>query len=224
MRNTAAGALRVGLTGGAASGKSTAASFFAALGAPIIDVRQLALDAGNSAQPSLRRLVARFGSSILTRSGHLDPSALRDIVFSQPKARADLQILTHPALGAVVEARCAEVGGPYQVLIIPRLIENNLAQHFDRILVIDCTAEAQVRRLRAREGLTLAQAEARLHSEASRAASLKAAHDIINNDDNIEAVQEQVAALHVSYLYLARLAGRHRNGAMHSDPTDQRKA
>ncbi len=96
---------RVGLTGGIASGKSTAAKFFGALGVPIIDTDQLARDVVEPGQPPLERLVERFGPGILTEDGHLDRPALRNIVFSDPKARADLEALTHPAIGAAVEAR-----------------------------------------------------------------------------------------------------------------------
>src|ERR1700752_832715 len=143
---------RVGLTGGIASGKSTAAKFFGALGVPIIDTDQLARDVAEPGQPPLERLVERFGPTILTPDGHLDRPALRDIVFSDPKARADLEALTHPAIGAAMEARSAAVGGPYQILVIPLLVEKNLASHVDRVLVVDCDEELQIRRLRERDG------------------------------------------------------------------------
>src|SRR6201994_1240565 len=117
---------RVGLTGGIASGKSTAAKFFGALGAPIIDTDQLARDVVEPGQPPLERLVERFGPSILTEDGHLARPALRNMVFSDPRARADLEALTHPAIGAAVEARSAEAGGIYQVLVIPLLVEKGL--------------------------------------------------------------------------------------------------
>src|SRR6201998_4286601 len=116
---------RVGLTGGIASGKSTATKFFAALGVPIIDTDQIARDVVEPGQPPLERLVERFGCGILTPDGHLDRPALRNIVFSDPRARADLENLTHPAIGAALEARSAEAGGPYQILVIPLLIEKN---------------------------------------------------------------------------------------------------
>ena len=119
-------AFRVGLTGGIASGKSTAAKFFGALGVPISTRDQIARDVVEPGQPPLERLVERFGASILTPDGHLDRPALRDIVFSDPKARADLEALTHPAIGAAVEARSAIAGGPYQILVIPLLVEKNL--------------------------------------------------------------------------------------------------
>jgi len=194
---------RVGLTGGIASGKSTAAKFFGALGVPILDSDQIARDVVEPGQPPLERLVERFGTKILTPDGHLDRPALRDIVFSDPKARADLEALTHPAIGAAMEARSATAGGPYQILVVPLLVEKNLSSHVDRVLVVDCDEELQMRRLRARDGSTEAQARAILNAQAPRAARLKVADDVITNDADMSAVQNQVAALHARYLELA---------------------
>jgi dephospho-CoA kinase len=197
---------RVGLTGGIASGKSTAAKFFGALGVPIIDTDQLARDVVEPGQPPLERLVERFGTSILTPDGHLDRPALRTIVFSDPKARADLEALTHPAIGAAVEIRSAEAGGIYQVLVIPLLVEKSLGSQLDRVLVVDCDEELQIRRLQARDGSTVEQARAILNAQTSRAARLKAAHDIIKNDGDMSAVRDQVETLHTRYLELAQQA------------------
>ena len=165
-------AYRVGLTGGIASGKSTAAKFFGALGVPILDSDQVARDVVEPGQPPLERLVERFGPSILTPDGHLDRPALRDIVFSDPKARADLEALTHPAIGAAMEAQSAVAGGPYQILVIPLLVEKNLRSHVDRVLVVDCEEALQLRRLHERDGSTPEQAQAILNVQATRAARL----------------------------------------------------
>jgi len=197
---------RVGLTGGIASGKSTAAKFFGALGVPIIDTDQLARDVVEPGQPPLERLVQRFGVSILTPDGHLDRPALRNIVFSDPKARADLEALTHPAIGAAVEARSAEAGGVYQILVIPLLVEKSLGSQLDRVLVVDCDEDLQIRRLQARDGSTLEQARAILNAQTSRAARLKAAHDVIKNEGDMSNVRDQVEKLHARYLELAQQA------------------
>jgi dephospho-CoA kinase len=194
---------RVGLTGGIASGKSTAAKFFGALGVPILDSDQIAREVVEPGQPPLERLVARFGASILTPDGHLDRPALRDIVFSDPKARADLEALTHPAIGAALEARSATAGGPYQILVIPLLVEKHLGSQVNRVLVVDCDEALQIRRLRARDGSTPEQAQAILNAQVSRSTRLKAADDVIANDADMSAVSAQVTALHARYLELA---------------------
>jgi len=195
---------RVGLTGGIASGKSTAAKFFGALGVPILDSDRIAREVVEPGQPPLERLVERFGRGILTPDGHLDRPALRDIVFRDPKARADLENLTHPAIGAALEARSASAGGPYQILVIPLLVEKNLGAHVDRVLVVDCDEELQIRRLLARDGSNRTQAQAILDAQVWRPARLKAANDVITNDADMSAVQAQVRALHTRYLELAR--------------------
>src|SRR5579862_1212323 len=196
-------AFRVGLTGGIASGKSTAAEYFAALGVPILDSDRIARDVVEPGQPPLERLVERFGPGIPTPDGHLDRPALRNIVFSDPKARADLEALTHPAIGAEMEAQSAAAGGPYQILVIPLLVEKNLKSHVDRVLVVDCDEALQLRRLQRRDGSSTEAAKAILAAQASRTARLKAADDVIHNDADIGSVREQVAALHERYLELA---------------------
>jgi dephospho-CoA kinase len=197
---------RVGLTGGIASGKSTAAGFFEGLGVPILDSDKIAREVVEPGQPPLERLIERFGPTILTPDGHLDRPALRNIVFSDPKARADLEALTHPAIGAAMEARSATAGGPYQILVIPLLVEKNLSSHVDRVLVVDCDEALQISRIHRRDGSSRKQAEAILSAQAPRAARLKAADDVIRNDAAVDSVQKQVAALHDRYLKFAAKA------------------
>ncbi len=195
--------LRIGLTGGIASGKSTVAELFAACGVPIIDTDRIARDVVEPGQPPLERLVERFGQGILTPDGHLDRPKLREIVFSDPKARADLEALTHPAIGTAVEALAASAGGPYQILVIPLLVEKGLTGRVDRVLVVDCPEELQLERLQKRDGSSPEQARAMLSAQASRAARLKAAHEVIHNESDLAALRMQVVTLHQRYLELA---------------------
>ncbi len=195
---------RVGLTGGIASGKSTVARLFGALAVPVIDTDRVAREVVEPGQPPLERLVERFGTSILTPDGHLDRPKLREIVFSDPRARADLEALIHPAIGTAVEALSKAAGGPYQILVIPLLVEKGLMGQVDRVLVVDCDEELQIRRLQARDGSTPEQARAILDAQVSRAARLKAAHDVITNEGEISALREPVSRLHARYLELAR--------------------
>ena len=196
--------LRIGLTGGIASGKSTVAGPFAALEVPVIDTDQIAREVVEPGQPPLEKLVERFGAGILTPDGHLDRPKLREIVFSDPKARADLEALTHPAIGSAVQARAAVAGGPYQILVIPLLVEKGYQKHLDRVLVVDCPEALQLQRLQARDGTSPTQARAILEAQASRAARLKAADDMIRNESDVAALRQQVQALHHRYLQLAQ--------------------
>ena len=196
--------LRIGLTGGIASGKSTVADLFATLEVPVIDTDKIAREVVEPGQPPLEKLVERFGTGILTPDGHLDRPKLREIVFSDPRARADLEALTHPAIGSAVEAMAAAAGGPYQILVIPLLVEKGLGKRLDRVLVVDCPETLQLRRLQARDGSSPAQAQAILDAQASRAARLKAADDVIRNESDVAALRQQVEALHRRYLELAQ--------------------
>jgi dephospho-CoA kinase len=195
-------AFRVGLTGGIASGKSTVAKLFAALGAPIIDADELAREVVVPGSEVLARIHARFGYRVLAPDGTLDRRVLRDIVFADPSARAELEALTHPAIRAAMQERAAIAGGRYQILAIPLLIEKGGAIPVDRILVVDCSEAMQIRRLQARDGSTLEQAQAILAAQAPRAARLRAADDVIVNDDGLQAVRTQVERLHATYVQL----------------------
>ena len=196
--------LRIGLTGGIASGKSTVADLFAALEVPVIDTDKIAREVVEPGQPPLEKLVERFGAGILTPDGHLDRPKLREIVFSDPRARADLEALTHPAIGSAVEAMAAAAGGPYQILVIPLLVEKGLGKRLDRVLAVDCPESLQLQRLQARDGSSAEQAQAILDAQASRTARLQAADDVIRNESDVADLRQQVAALHRRYLELAQ--------------------
>jgi dephospho-CoA kinase len=194
---------RVGLTGGIASGKSTVARLFAALGIPIIDSDELAREVVAPGQPLLTQIAELFGAEIIAADGSLDRRALREVVFANPTARADLEALTHPAIAQVSERRAAEVGGPYQIHAIPLLVEKHLESRVDRVLVVDCDEALQIQRLQARDGSTLEQARAILAAQASRTARLEVADDIVSNDGDIQSLRAQVEKLHARYLRLS---------------------
>jgi dephospho-CoA kinase len=195
---------RIGLTGGIASGKTAAARLFAALGVPVIDADELARETVAPGTPVLAQIAERFGPTIIARDGTLDRRALRDIVFTDPAARADLEALTHPAILAAMEHRSARAGGSYQILVIPLLAEKKgRTATVDRVLVVDCDEELQIRRLQARDGSTLEQARAMLAAQASRAERLRIADDVIVNDGDLATLRDRVLDLHARYQRLA---------------------
>ncbi len=195
---------RVGLTGGIASGKTTVSRLFAALGVPIIDSDELAREVVAPGTAGLAAIVARFGAGVLQADGSLDRRALRERVFADPAARRDLEAITHPAIRAEMDRRSATAGGAYQILAIPLLVEGGTARgRVDRVLVVDCPEGLQLRRVMARDGSTEAQARAVLAAQASRAARLAAADDVIVNDGDLAALRDRVAALHAQYLSAA---------------------
>ena len=196
---------RVALTGGIASGKSTVADLFAALGIPVIDTDVIAREVVEPGQPALTAVVQAFGSDVLDPDGRLDRRRLREIIFSDATARARLEAILHPAIRAEMERQsvAAAQAGPYQVLVIPLLAEGGRRDHVDRVLVVDTPETVQVERLMARDAVTREQAEASLRAQAQRATRLSIADDVVKNTGRIEDLREQVAALHERYVKLA---------------------
>jgi dephospho-CoA kinase len=195
---------RIALTGGVASGKSLVACLFQALGAKLIDTDQIAREIVQPPSPILDRLIERFGTSILTQEGTLDRARLRHIAFTDAGARADLEAMMHPAIRAEVAARTAALGGPYQIVAVPLLVETGTQDQYDRVLLVDCDPQLQLQRLMLRDGLSRIEAERILAAQATRAARIAIADDVILNAGDIAAVASQVEALHLGYLRQTR--------------------
>lgn len=198
--------LTVGLTGGIASGKTAVAARFAELGVPVIDADEVARAVVAPGEPALGEIVARFGKAILTPAGELDRRALRNRIFADPKARRDLEAILHPRIRAQMRARAAAADGPYCVLVIPLLAEGGTRDGIDRILVVDVDEERQMTRLMARDGGSREQAHAILGVQASRAARLEIADDVIPNAGSLDELRASVDRLHRRYLDLAAAA------------------
>ena len=204
--STPARPFRVALTGGIASGKTTVANLFAAHGIPLVDSDLIAREVVEPGQPALAAVADAFGPDVLGPDGRLDRRRLRDIIFSDPTARARLEAILHPAIRAEMERQSAAAAeaGPYQVLVIPLLAEGGRRDRADRVLVVDVPEALQVERLMARDTVSREQAQASLQAQASRAARLAIADDVVTNTGRIEDLREQVARLHERYAALAR--------------------
>jgi dephospho-CoA kinase len=196
--------LRVGLTGGIASGKSTVGQRFTELGVPVIDADVAARDVVAPGTVGLAQVVARFGSGILDAGGVLDRHALRNLIFKDPSLRRDLEGILHPLIRAAMEESAETAAGPYLVLAIPLLIEGGASGRVDRVLVVDVDESVQLERLMTRDGSSLEQARAILGSQASRSARLAAADDVLPNGGTVTEVRQAVDRLHERYLRLAQ--------------------
>ena len=197
--------LRIGLTGGIASGKSTVAQRFADLGVPVIDADVAARAVVASGTPGLARVIERFGPGVLAQNGELDRRALRDLIFSNPGARRDLESVLHPLIRTDMEKSADQAVGPYIVMAIPLLIEGGPSDRVDRILVVDVDEAVQLRRVMERDGCTAEQARAILASQASRSARLAAADDVLQNAGTVTDLRQAVDRLHERYLRLAEI-------------------
>ena len=198
---------RVGLTGGIASGKTTVANLFAARGVPVIDTDVIARQVVEPGEPALAAVVGAFGPQVLGADGRLDRPRMRQRIFGDPQARRRLEAILHPAIRAEMERQSRAAGGPYQLLVIPLLVEGGRRDHLDRVLAVDVPDATQVERLMSRDGVPREQAEAALRSQASREARLAFADDVIENTADLAALESRVAQLHEKYLRLAAAAG-----------------
>ena len=198
---------RVGLTGGIASGKTTVANLFAARGVPVIDTDVIARQVVEPGEPALAAVVGAFGPQVLGADGRLDRPRMRERIFGDPQARRRLEAILHPAIRAEMERQSRAAGGPYQLLVIPLLVEGGRRDHLDRVLAVDVPDATQVERLMSRDGVPREQAEAALRSQASREARLAFADDVIENTADLAALESRVAQLHEKYLRLAAAAG-----------------
>ncbi len=194
----------VGLTGGIASGKTTVANLFAARGAVVIDTDQIARDVVEPGRPALVQIVAAFGARVLDPSGRLDRRCLRQIVFADPALRRQLESILHPAIRAELAARAAAAVGPYQIHVIPLLVESGRREGLDRVLVVDCDPRQQLERLLSRDAETVEQAEAIIAAQVDRQRRLEAADDVIRNDGSADDLAQRIDELHRCYLELAR--------------------
>lgn len=195
--------LRIGLTGGIASGKSTVAELFGARGIPVIDTDEIARQIVAPGRPAHRQVVEAFGSEVLDDSGALDRRRLRGLVFADPMQRRRLEAILHPAILEEMTRQSEKAGGPYQILVIPLLIETAGESDIDRILVIDSPVELQIRRLLARDAENEPQARAMIAAQASREQRLAVADDVIVNDSDRAALDVAVATLDAKYRALA---------------------
>jgi dephospho-CoA kinase len=200
--------LRIGLTGGIASGKSTVAARFMELGVPVVDADAVSRQVVEPGSPGLGAIVARFGRGILSPAGTLERRALRDLIFADPAARHDLERITHPLIWAEMERQAQAVRGPYLVMEIPLLAESGRRDRVDRVLVVDTAEASQMARLMARDGGSEAQARAMLAAQADRAQRLAVADDVLENTGGLPELRRRVDRLHERYLELCGVTPR----------------
>jgi dephospho-CoA kinase len=187
----------IGLTGGIATGKSTVAGMLAARGAVVIDADLLAREAIAPGQPGFDEVLARFGREIVDDSGAVDRAALGAIVFADPAARAELEAITHPRIGALMQARLRDAlasPAPLAVADIPLLFENGRDAAFPQTLLVYAPAEVQLQRLRERDGLDSQAARQRLDAQMPIDEKRARATWVIDNGGSVDDTTAQVGA------------------------------
>jgi dephospho-CoA kinase len=169
----------------------------------VIDTDLIARQVVEPGQPALAEVVAAFGPDVLGADGRLDRRLLRERIFADPDARRWLGAILHPVIRAEMERQSRAAGGAYQLLVIPLLAEGGRRDHVDRVLLVDVPESVQIERLMRRDGVSREQATASLGAQATRAARLAMADDIIENAGRAEDLEARVAELHRRYLQLA---------------------
>ncbi len=182
----------IGLTGGIASGKSTVARIWASLGAVLIDSDVLAREVVTPGTSGLDAITARFGASVINPDGSLDRAALGAMVFADPQARADLEAITHPRVLARTRELIA-AAGPDRIVVhdIPLLVELDRADEYDTVVVVSAPVAERVARMVRDRGMTPAQAQARIESQASDEQRRAVADVWIDNDSTPEALEAE---------------------------------
>jgi dephospho-CoA kinase len=195
----------VGLTGGIGSGKSSVADMLRELGAAVVDTDVIARELTQAGGRAIGAIRDAFGAECIAPDGGLERAAMRRLVFRDPAAKARLEAILHPLIRAESRARLAAARGPYVIVVVPLLFETGAYEDIvDRVLVVDCAEDEQVRRTIGRSGLQEEEVRAIMAAQLPRAARLERADDVLHNDKGMEALREQVLELHAKYLTLAR--------------------
>ena len=207
--------LVVGLTGGIGSGKSAVAKAFAALGIDVSDTDVLAHALTAPGEPGHAAVLAAFGPDFRCPDGTLDRGRLRRLVFGDAAARARLEAILHPLFRAAARREVTAWTSPYGLLVVPLLYERGDLSAVDRVLVVDCPEDEQVRRVAARSGLNAADVRAIMATQLPRADRLARTDDILDNAGRPSAIPAQVAELDRRYRALAAAAAKNRGAAAH---------
>lgn len=195
--------LKVGLTGGIGSGKSTVAKALQAKGITLVDADKIAREVVQPGELALKEVAAAFGDDILLADGHLDRSGLKQRIFSDPRAKTQLEQILHPRIRQrILERVEGATETLYVVADIPLLVENDYPQYFDRVVVVDCPEETQIARVQARDSMSDAQILSIMSNQATRQERNAAATDIIDNSGDLASLKKQIEKLHEVLLSL----------------------
>ena len=195
---------KIGLTGGIASGKTTVANLFSDLGIEIIDADEIAHSITSKQGSAYNKIVKHFGEDVLGNDKKLDRKKLRTMIFNNSELKRDLEQIIHPEVYAIINQKINASQEPYQIIVIPLLIETGYQNFVDRVLVVDCSVETQLARLINRDNETMKNARKIIANQIERNQRLKFADDIIENEKktSINVLKNKVLQLHETYLEL----------------------
>lgn len=196
--------LKIGLTGGIASGKSTVCALFEHYSVPVIDADLIARRLVEPNEDAYSAIIAVFGQNIIKNNGKLNRIKLRNLIFSDPFAKQQLEKILHPKICRQLILQGQQQQTSYCIFAIPLLIESNMKSLVDRVLVIDLNVKQQLQRLQKRDAISHSQARLMIEAQCDHKQRLANADDIINNNGVTDALNKQVKTLHHKYNNLAK--------------------
>jgi dephospho-CoA kinase len=196
----------IGLTGGIGSGKTAVSDLLAKLGARIVDTDLIAHQITAPHGAAILAIEKHFGPEFIAADGSLDREKMRSLVFTKPEARKSLEAITHPLIReeSIRQAlKLSQEGARYLVFVVPLLIESeSWMALLDRVVVVDCPEETQIKRVVQRSNLSREDAERILMSQANRAERLKHADIVIQNQGSLQDLEVEVQSLHQKILQI----------------------
>ena len=195
--------LKIALTGGIGSGKTTVTDYFRKLGVPVIDADETSHEVTQAGEPAVQKISDAFGDSVLNCDSNLDRTALRKIVFADPESRKLLESILHPEIRRRMNEAASRTQSPYCLFSIPLLIETGQHTSYDRILVVETSEDRRRTWIQARSDLTQNEITAILSAQVSDEQRRRAADDLLMNDGGIDDLHARIERLHQTYLALS---------------------
>ena len=193
--------LKIGLTGGIASGKTTVSDYFKRIGISVIDADVISHEVTKPNGSAFKEIISSFGSNILDDNGLIDRKKMRSIIFDDASKKKILEGIIHPKVREEMFNLVSQSNDHYLILSVPLLIETGMNKMMDRILVVDCSVETQIERLIQRDKINLDEAKSILRNQTNRSTRLKVADDLIVNEKNVTLtdLEKEVFELHRIY-------------------------
>ena len=193
--------IKIGLTGGIASGKTTVSDFFKQFGTKVIDADVISHQVTKPDGTAFQEIISSFGSSVLDENGLIDRKKMRKIIFDDANKKEMLERIIHPKVREEMFNLASQSNDHYLIVSVPLLVETGMNEMMDRTLVVDCSEETQIERLMHRDKITLGEAKSILRNQTNRSNRLKAADDLIVNEKNVTLNELEKEVLELNKLY-----------------------
>ena len=194
----------IGLTGGIGSGKSVVANIFNTIGINTIDADSLAKNALNPDSPGYKQFINTFGHDYIGPDKKINNIKLRQEIFINNDLKTSLEKIIHPIVRNNIAELIGSSNSPYHIVEVPLIYETNSSKNYDRVLVVDCDEDLQIKRATKRDSSTENEIRNIMQNQATRSQRLSSADDIIDNSQTIESLQIAVTKMHNFYLNLLK--------------------